>query len=274
MKHAEGRRHRQHRSWKGWEPDPRWGDYGTAILDRAASRARLRGWSTRKIAEKVYSPFIVEGPATWSDSWGAPRWTGGYHPHHGQDVLCRMGAPVLAAQPGTIRFGSDPLGGRVAYLTLGNGSFWYYAHLKSYAADLATGDHVRTGQIIGRCGASGDATVPHVHFAHLTADRVAVDPMASLVSWIRAAERRVRSQFDRAPVDPDALPRPVPHPRHTRATRATEVAARADGSALAVKADVWTPRRRAALAAAALAVVGSLSGVLAVRRRRRSPVLA
>ena len=43
---------------------------------------------------------------------GAPRFAGGYHPHHGQDVLCRYGAPILAVDKGSLRYGDDPLGGR------------------------------------------------------------------------------------------------------------------------------------------------------------------
>lgn len=163
--------------------------YGTAVLDRAARRARDRGWPERRIADRIYAPFIVEGPATWSDSWGAPRWTGGYHPHHGQDVLCRYGAPVVAAGAGTIRFGTDTLGGMVAYIDRDDGGFWYYAHLRSYARHLSSGDHVTAGRIIGRCGASGDASVPHVHFCLFAADGRAIDPMRTLVRRLRAAER-------------------------------------------------------------------------------------
>jgi len=205
--HAEGRRHRRPRSWRGWAPNPRWGTYGTAALDRAARRARRRGWDEQEIAKRVYAPFIVVGPATWSDTWGAPRFTGGYHPHHGQDVLCSYGAPVLAVEAGTVEYGTDPLGGRYAFLVRDDGSYWYYAHLRSYASDLSTGDHVKRGRIIGRCGASGDATVPHVHFAFFTADGEAVDPMSALVSWLRMAEHGLRSPHTKHAVpEPVALP--------------------------------------------------------------------
>ena len=204
---AEGRRHR-HRSWKGWAPDPRWGTYGTAALDRAARKARRRGWTERRVAKRIYAPFIVEGPATWSDSWGAPRFAGGYHPHHGQDVLCRYGAPVLAVEGGTVEYGTDPLGGRYAFLVRDDGSYWYYAHLRSYARHLSTGEHVKAGRIIGRCGATGDASVPHVHFALFSADGVAVDPMSALVSWLRTAEHGLPSgrKPTRSPPQPAVLP--------------------------------------------------------------------
>jgi hypothetical protein len=104
-------------------------------------------------------------------------------------VLCRYGAPVIAAEAGTIRFGTDTLGGTVAYIDRDDGGFWYYAHLRSYARHLSSGDHVTAGRIIGRCGASGDASVPHVHFCLFAADGHAIDPMRTLIRRLRAAER-------------------------------------------------------------------------------------
>lgn len=181
----------QKQRWKDWAPSGS-GEYDTAILDRAAQRLRARGWTEAKIAREIYAPFIVEGPATWSDSWGAPRFVGGYHPHTGQDVLCRYGAPVLAVTSGTVSYATGRLGGLAAYLEKPDGSFWYYAHLSAASHRYANGDHIRRGAVLGRCGASGDATVPHVHFSFVTANGYAVDPMPALAAWLRIAEHRLR----------------------------------------------------------------------------------
>jgi murein DD-endopeptidase MepM/ murein hydrolase activator NlpD len=265
LRHADGRRHHRDRRWKGWEPDPRWGAYGTAKLDRAARRARGRGWREGRIERRIYAPFIVEGPATWSDSWGAPRWTGGYHPHHGQDVLCRYGAPVLAAEAGTVRFGSDRLGGRTVHLERDDGSFWYYAHLRSYARDLSSGDPVKVGQMIGRCGATGDASVPHVHFALFTARGRAVDPMSDLVGWLRAARHTLPAPH-----------RERPTPEHVT-RRWSGITARAGSSgfvATPVVADrvaptpMASPRRRALGTAVFMMLFGSALWGSPPRRRR------
>jgi Peptidase family M23 len=266
LRHAEGRRHRPRRSWIGWAPDPRWGDHGTRFLDRAARKARHRGWSRERIARTIYAPFIVIGPATWSDSWGAPRWTGGYHPHHGQDVLCRYGAPVLAATSGTVRFGRDPLGGRTVSVVKGDGSFWYYAHLRSYADDLVFGARVRVGTIIGSCGASGDATVPHVHIASFTPGNRAVDPMASLVEWLGRAQRRVRTLFDRPP-EPSAPEhaRPVFHPRPSHPG-----VDGLDGYAVVATETADSPRGRTIGVVVAVASAGSVGWAVRGRRRRRA----
>ena len=88
-----------------------------------AAKLRANGVSEGVIAREVYRPFILEGPAAWSDSWHAPRYAGGFHLHEGQDVLCRYGAPVLAAEPGRLEFGSNSLGGLVAYIRQPDGGF-------------------------------------------------------------------------------------------------------------------------------------------------------
>ena len=99
----------------------------------AERRLERHGMPERKALDAAFAPFPVGGLAVWSDTWGAPRYAGGYHPHHGQDLLCAEGTPLLAIQPGVVEFGSDPLGGTTIELTLRDGSFWYYAHLDHYA---------------------------------------------------------------------------------------------------------------------------------------------
>jgi murein DD-endopeptidase MepM/ murein hydrolase activator NlpD len=265
---AEGRGHKHRRSWKGWAPDPRWGSYGTAILDRAADRARKKGWDPRRIANEIYAPFLVVGPATWSDSWGAPRFAGGYHPHHGQDILCRYGAPVLAVQGGIVRFGADLLGGREAFLERKDGSYWYYAHLESYATGLASGDRVETGRIIGRCGASGDATVPHVHFALFTAEHVAVDPMRALIFRLREAQKSLpgmRHHTERRPVPALILPTP------REPVNLAGAALYAEGSVGLPGAESLSPRQRAVGVAAVMMLSCPIAVGLARRRKHRAP---
>ena len=175
-----------------WAPNPKWGAYSTQRLVVAERRLERHGMPERKALDAAFAPFPVGGLAVWSDTWGAPRYAGGYHPHHGQDLLCAEGTPLLAVQPGVVEFGSDPLGGTTIELTLRDGSFWYYAHLDHYAKGLTDGEHVSTGQVIGACGQSGDATVPHLHFSYFTASGDARNPMHALLGWLhrRRASRR------------------------------------------------------------------------------------
>jgi murein DD-endopeptidase MepM/ murein hydrolase activator NlpD len=157
----------------------------------AERRLERQGVAARTALRRAFAPFPVGGLAVWSDTWGAPRYAGGYHPHHGQDLLCALGTPLLAVADGVVRLGSDPLGGTTIELTLRDGSFWYYAHLSRYAKGLTDGERVHTGDVIGACGETGDATVPHLHFSYFTAGMQARNPMHALIGWLHHAERRV-----------------------------------------------------------------------------------
>jgi murein DD-endopeptidase MepM/ murein hydrolase activator NlpD len=193
MTKAERRAAWRRRIIASWHPSGRWGAYNTERLDHAAGRLRDKGWHLRRVARQVYAPFIVIGPANWTDTWGAPRFAGGYHPHTGQDVFCREGAPVLAIQNGKVVYSSNGLGGLTAELFREDGGSWYYAHLSARNKDLASGDPVRTGQVIGFCGHSGDArySPSHVHFSFHTSAGVALDPMPALVGALRAASTSI-----------------------------------------------------------------------------------
>jgi murein DD-endopeptidase MepM/ murein hydrolase activator NlpD len=167
------------------------GSYSTNSLMSAALRLRSLGWSNEQIARKVFAPFIIAGESGFINTWGAPR--SGGRSHEGQDVFCDYGAPVLASEAGTIEFDEGGLGGRVARLHRPDGSYWYYAHLADWnTADFSNGDTVRPGDVIGFCGNTGNAitTPPHVHFGWYLANGRAANPMAMLVEWLRAAEKR------------------------------------------------------------------------------------
>jgi murein DD-endopeptidase MepM/ murein hydrolase activator NlpD len=103
--------------------DPRWGAYSTQRLVVAERQLEKRGVAPRTAMQRVFTPFPVGGLAVWSDTWGAPRHAGGYHPHHGQDLLCAMGTPLLAVADAIVRLSSDQLGGTTIELTLRDGSF-------------------------------------------------------------------------------------------------------------------------------------------------------
>lgn len=100
---------------------------------------------------------------------------------------------MLAAEPGTIEFDTDRLGGKIARLHRADGTYWYYAHLSAWNNEaLRNGQHVETGDVIGFCGSSGDAREgpTHVHFGWYGTDGVARDPMPHLLGWLRQAEAR------------------------------------------------------------------------------------
>ncbi|MFF3754220.1 M23 family metallopeptidase [Streptomyces sp. NPDC002018] len=60
--------------------------------------------------------------------------------------------------------GAGWITGNRLVLDLGNGTYALYAHLQRGSLQVRAGDRVRTGQVLARCGNSGNSTEPHVHF--------------------------------------------------------------------------------------------------------------
>ncbi|MEU9591676.1 M23 family metallopeptidase [Streptomyces sp. NPDC048193] len=60
--------------------------------------------------------------------------------------------------------GSRRIVGNHVVLDLGDGTYALYAHVQRGSLEVRAGDRVVTGQVLGRCGNSGNSTQPHVHF--------------------------------------------------------------------------------------------------------------
>lgn len=62
-------------------------------------------------------------------------------------------------------YGADSsLSGNALRLTGADKTYFFYAHLDSFAAGIAVGSTVRAGQIIGYMGSTGNSGVSHLHF--------------------------------------------------------------------------------------------------------------
>ena len=100
--------------------------------------------------------------------------------HLGNDLLAPTGTPLLAVDNGTIRFGTDPLGGNVANLYADDGTRYYYAHLSRYEG--VSGRRVRAGDVVGYIGTTGNAQggPSHTHFEVHPGNGAAVNPFSEL----------------------------------------------------------------------------------------------
>ncbi len=84
-------------------------------------------------------------------------------PHNGEDIPAAKGTPVLAPNTGIVRLAKDRFfGGNTVFLEHGGGLFTFYMHLSEI--DVVDGQQVTAGEMIGRVGASGRATGPHLHW--------------------------------------------------------------------------------------------------------------
>jgi peptidoglycan LD-endopeptidase LytH len=119
----------------------------------------------------------VQGPNSFSDTWGAPRSGGRYH--MGVDIMAARGTPVVAVYDGSIyRFSTSSLGGYTIYYQDNSGNIYYYAHLDGYAAGAAAGVPMAAGELLGYVGNTGNAawTAPHLHWEFHPGGGGAVNP--------------------------------------------------------------------------------------------------
>jgi hypothetical protein len=165
------------------------GASSTKALMEALAPLSQFGLSPTDAAIKGMGKFPVAGLATWTDSWLAPRTNPTPHTHQGNDIFAAFGTPVRAPSDGTVRFGEEPTGGKAAYVTEPDGTYYFMCHLEAYAPDLSSGASVTQGQIVGFNGDTGNAKggPPHVHFEIHPGGGSAVDPKPTLDRWLAEA---------------------------------------------------------------------------------------
>jgi hypothetical protein len=101
----------------------------------------------------------------------------GFHP--GVDLAAATGTPVGAAAAGRVIFAGFDSGGygNLVEVAHGTGVVSMYAHLS--AISVRVDAHVAAGSRVGRVGATGEATGPHLHF-EVRVRGAAVDPLSGL----------------------------------------------------------------------------------------------
>jgi len=83
--------------------------------------------------------------------------------HSGLDISGRKGDPVRVSNRGVVALvGNFFYGGMCIYVLHGEGLMTLYYHLSR--TTVSAGDTVERGQVIGRVGATGRVTGPHLHW--------------------------------------------------------------------------------------------------------------
>lgn len=97
--------------------------------------------------------------------FGSRRVINGQHkrPHSGEDIAAPQGTPVLAINKGTVVATVDHFfSGKGVIIDHGVGLFSMYFHLSEI--DVQPGQALNKGDALGKVGATGRATGPHLHW--------------------------------------------------------------------------------------------------------------
>ncbi|MER7725155.1 M23 family metallopeptidase [Streptomyces sp. NPDC096323] len=147
---------------------------------KAAEEAAKKAEALR-LAKLAASYAIPTSSYTITSTFGeaGSMWSSGYHT--GLDFAAPTGTPIKAVHSGTVK--SAGYSGSYGYRTvleLEDGTEVWFCHQSSI--DVSIGQKVTTGDTIGRVGATGNVTGPHLHLEVHTPDGTGIDPMA----WLRA----------------------------------------------------------------------------------------
>jgi murein DD-endopeptidase MepM/ murein hydrolase activator NlpD len=87
----------------------------------------------------------------------------------GEGLVVEVVSNIPDNIPGTVN--PDKLYGNHVLIDHGNGEVSLVAHLEKGSTPVKRGQMVHAGEVIGRCGNSGNSTEPHLHFQLMTGRR-------------------------------------------------------------------------------------------------------
>jgi murein DD-endopeptidase MepM/ murein hydrolase activator NlpD len=134
----------------------RWKAEQQSVREALAENSRLKLW---------HSNFVEPVSGKRTGIFGSVRIMNGQprNPHNGEDIGAPLGADVAATNDGIVRITVDHIfSGKGVFVDHGLGFYSMYFHLSEIL--VRDGDLVTAGQIIGKVGATGRATGPHLHW--------------------------------------------------------------------------------------------------------------
>ena len=129
-------------------------------------RAQIEAYE--RFREALPSNVMLDRPVQGgrlSSPFGLRRFFNGEerNPHSGLDFAVPRGTPVKAPADGVVTIVDDYFfNGKTVFLDHGQGLVTMYCHLSAF--DVKPGQTVKRGDVIGRVGATGRATGPHLHW--------------------------------------------------------------------------------------------------------------
>ncbi|MFC3573288.1 M23 family metallopeptidase [Streptomyces yaanensis] len=153
-----------------------------AAAKKAAEEEARKKAEAARLAELAKQYTLPTSSYTITSTFGqaGSMWSSGYHT--GLDFAAPTGTLIKAIHSGTItEAGWAGSYGYRTILTLDDGTELWFCHQSSIS--VSVGQKVSTGDVIGRVGATGNVTGPHLHLeVHPGGSAEGVDPMA----WLRS----------------------------------------------------------------------------------------
>ena len=165
------------------EVEPRYVELSPEDQARAARESRAMAAVYETVTPERYwtEPFIVPIPGTQGGrNFGHRRVFNGQAraPHSGADLRAATGTAILAANRGKVVLAGDLFfSGNAVFIDHGLGVSSVYLHLSEIEVD--EGEIVERGTVLGRAGATGRVTGPHLHWGARVLD-ARVDPFSLL----------------------------------------------------------------------------------------------
>ena len=153
-----------------------------ATLERIAKEAREldRIWTSPSATRLWTGAFQRPVPQANNSAFGSRSVFNGEprSPHSGADFQSPAGQAIAAPNAGKVVLARDLyFTGNTVIIDHGLGLFSMMAHLS--AVDVSEGDAVSAGTIVGKVGATGRVTGPHLHWA-IRLNGARVDPLSLL----------------------------------------------------------------------------------------------
>jgi murein DD-endopeptidase MepM/ murein hydrolase activator NlpD len=160
----------------------------SAAAERVRAEAAAKKKAAAEAAKKLEAARLAELAKSFVKPVSSYTLTAGFgessslwaNTHTGQDFAAPTGTPVKAIHSGTITEAgwAGSYGYRII-LTLDDGTELWYCHLSSM---IVTSGKVNTGDTIGRVGATGNVTGPHLHLEVRPGGGDPIGPMG----WLRS----------------------------------------------------------------------------------------
>ncbi|MFK4069655.1 M23 family metallopeptidase [Streptomyces sp. NPDC029674] len=156
-------------------------DAKAAAKKKKEEEARKAKAEAERRAELAKSYAIPTSSYTLTSHFGdaGSMWSSGHHT--GLDFAAPTGTPLKAVHTGTVKeAGWAGAYGYRTVLELEDGTEVWYCHQSSL--NVSAGQKVSTGDVIGRVGATGNVTGPHLHLEVHTPGGSGIDPLGWLQS--------------------------------------------------------------------------------------------